>query len=258
MFEQKPTMKIRKTFAVIILCLFAALSGCCTCNDFNLKVTEALKSAQEALKSAQHANDIHELNNLMSMHVWYHAALLNDVDVEKNWSKRGDIVFAQNFGHYVGPDSIKAYYGQTYTRESTKGVYMWHPTTSSIIEVAGDRNTAKGVWYTPAGIVGSFKDEPVNFNWMFEKYGVDFVMENGRWKIWHMHIYTDLAWAVGGKIRSSGGGIDFTDISKIRTPDKTEDNYKQLSPATEMVLVPRPPEPYQTWSDTWSYVDTGE
>ena len=242
----------------IFLFMSATLTGCCTCKDlYNTQITEGLKSAQEAQKSAQRANDLQELNNLMSLHVWYHAALLNDVDMEKNWSKKSDIVFAQNFGYYIGPVSIKAYYGQTYARESTKGTYMWHATTSSVIEVAGDRKTAKGVWYSP-GIVGTFKDEPVNFNWMFEKFGVDFIMEDGKWKIWHMHIYTDTAWPVGGKIRSSGGGVDFTDLSKIRTPDKAEENYKQLSPTTEMSLVPRPPEPYRTWSDTWSYVDPGE
>ena len=257
-------MKIINSYLYFLLfsaCLsiILTISACCTCKDLDKnRMSEALTSAQEALKSAQHANDLHELNNLMSMHVWYHSALLNDVDMEKNWSKRDDIVFAQNFGCYIGPESIKAYYGQTYTRESTKGTYMWHPTTTSVIEVAGDRKTAKGVWYTPAGIIGAFKDEPVNFNWMFEKYGVDFVMEDGKWKIWHMHIYTDIAWAIGAKIRSTGGGIDFTDLSKIREPDKAEENYKQLSPATEMTLVPRPPEPYETWEETWSYVDPGE
>lgn len=211
----------------------------------------------EAMTSAKRANDIHELNNLMSMHVWYHAALLNDLDIEKNWSKRDDIVWAQNFGYYFGPESIKEYYGQTYTRESTMGTYMWHAATSSIIEVAGDRKTAKGVWYSP-GVVGAFEDGPVDFMWMFEKFGVDFIMEDGRWKIWHMHIYTDAAWPVGDKIRSSGGGIDFTDLSNTRAPDKAQENYKQLSPTTKMLLVPRPPEPYQTWADTWSYVDPGE
>jgi len=254
-------MTFNKRYLIILsacLLIGVTISGCCTCKDqYNNRMTEALKSAQEALKSAQHANDMHELNNLMSMHVWYHAALLNDVDIENNWSRRNDIVFAQNFGYYIGPESIKAYYGTTVTRESTQGVYMWHATTSSVIEVAGDRKTAKGVWYSP-GIVGAFGDGPVDFMWLFEKFGVDFVMEDGKWKIWHMHIYTDTAWAVGGKIRSSGGGIDFSDISKIRTPDNAEENYRQLSPTTEMVLVPRPPEPYQTWADTWSYVDPGE
>ena len=244
--------KIHIFMLSILLFMSVTISGCYTCKD------QYYTQATEALKLAQRANDIHELNNLMSMHVWYHAALLNDVDIEKNWSKRSDIVFAQNFGYYIGPKSIKASYGKTVTRDSTKGTYMWHPTTSSIIEVAGDRKTAKGVWYTPAGIVGAFKDEPVSFNWMFEKYGVDFVMEDGKWKIWHMHIYTDIAWAIGGKIRSSGGGVDFTDLSNTAVPDKIEDNYKQLSPSTEMVMVPRPPEPYETWADTWSYVDPGE
>lgn len=35
-------------------------------------------------------------------------------------------------------------------------------------------------------------------------------------------------------------------------------NYDEVSPTTEQKLIPRPPVPYNTWSETWSYVDDGE
>ena len=38
---------------------------------------------------AQLAVDIHEINNLMSLHAWYHAASMNDVELEENMVRAG-------------------------------------------------------------------------------------------------------------------------------------------------------------------------
>jgi hypothetical protein len=248
---------------------------------------------------AQLAVDIHEINNLMSLHAWYHAASMNDVELNEIWSKKDDIVWAQNSGYWIGPKAIKEYYGKTVSRESTKGQFVWHTITTPVVEVARDRKTAKGVWYTP-GVVGGF--DMGSFNWMFEKYGVDFVREDGVWKVWHMHVYTDAAWPLNGTITAGsgggpggppaggapgagaagaragappagapagapGGGRQGETIGAEASaappgmgagPTKSKQNYKEVSPTTEEKLVPRPPVPYNTWSETWSYVDDGE
>jgi hypothetical protein len=251
-------------------------------------ITVTMGSARDSMSKnmtdkelAQLAVDIHEINNLMNLHAWYHAAFMNDVELDEIWSKKDDIVWAQNMGYWIGPKTIKAYYGRKVDRASTKGSFVWHTITTPVVEVARDRQTAKGVWYTP-GIVGEFKG---GFQWMFEKYGVDFVRENGVWKIWHMHVYTDTAWAQGGKIEAREGGpggpgappsgqgdaaksekvgqeaqgqdsqMAAPNVAPTRTP-KTP--YQELSPTTEIKLIPRPPVPYKTWSETWSYVDEGE
>jgi len=242
---------------------------------------------------AQLAVDIHEINNLMSLHSWYHAASMNDVELNELWSKRDDIVWAQNSGYWIGQKAIREYYGKTVTRESTKGMFVWHTITSPVVEVARDGKTAKGVWYTP-GVVGGF--DVGNFNWMFEKYGVDFVREDGVWKIWHMHVYTDAAWPLNGTITAGSGGgpgsppgggapgagapagarggppggVQPPQGERIGAeasaappqmgggPTKSMKNYDEVSPTTEQKLIPRPPVPYNTWSETWSYVDDGE
>lgn len=259
-------LAIISAFLIIGVAIF---SGCAQQKPDN-------SQAIEALKLAQRANDLHELNNLMSLHSWYHAAMMNDVEIEKIWSKKDDICWSQNSGYWVGPESIKKYYGVTEDRNKTIGQFAWHTITSSVVEVAGDRQTAKGVWYTP-GIVGGFKDGKGNFSWMFEKYGVDFVFEDGKWKVWHMHVYTDTAWPVGGAITAGGGMGEMMgsesaaatgekkapeaskDVTGMgRAPDIAKKNYIETSPTTEVMLVPRPPEPYQTWSDTWSYTDPNE
>lgn len=242
---------------------------------FFIGLTVSASSARDSLSKgmndkqlAQLAVDIHEINNLMSLHSWYHAASMNDVELKEIWSKRDDIVWAQNSGYWIGPKAIKDYYGKTVKRESTKGSFVWHTITTPVVEVARDRNTAKGVWYTP-GVVGGFE---MGFQWMFEKYGVDFIREDGVWKVWHMHVYTDTAWPLGGKIEAravgdgsptpgaekSGQEIGAAPAEAQMQPTKAVKNYEELSPTTEIKLVPRPPVPYNTFSETWSYVADGE
>jgi len=249
-------------------------------------------SAQEA---GQVALDIQEINNLMSLHSWYHAADMNDVEIKELWStKRDDIVFAQQTGAMVGRKSIMAQYGKTVTRESTAGKLIWHTVTTPVVEVARDRKTAKGVWYTP-GVVGGFDSQ---FRWMWEKYGVDFVREDGVWKIWHMHVYTDAMWPLNGTITDSSSNspaVGATETAQGGAPGGApaggapaggapggapaggapggapggaqggdsgnitwKKPYEEVSPTRKTTLVPRPPVPYNTWSETWSYVDDGE
>ena len=110
----------------------------------------------EAEKAALRAADIADCNRLMSLHAWYHAAMQNDVELEKIWSKRPDVIWAQQSGYWKGMDHIKQYYGQKATTDTTTGGYVWHTITSGVVEIAADRQTAKGVWYTP-GLGGKIR-----------------------------------------------------------------------------------------------------
>ena len=251
----------------------------------------------DVASDAHKAADIAACNNRMSLHSWYHAAMQNDVELEKIWSKRPDNIWAQTSGYWKG-DSIKKYYGQKATPDVTAGGYVWHTITSGVVEIAADRQTAKGVWYTP-GLGGKrVKDGKSNAGWMWEKYGVDFVRENGEWKIWHMKVYTDWSAPLGGSIDDPGGmGPAPSDDKKskdakaggAKSPEKigaTESTigakekdkkvapaggqgqpnwdyfyktpYPAWAPGVSPQLIPKPPEPYKTFSETWSYADEGQ
>jgi hypothetical protein len=262
-------MKVKIKFLTIILaCLFIGITISASSGR------DSMSKNMSDKELAQLAVDIHEINNLMSLHAWYHAASMNDVEINEIWAKRDDIVWSQNSGNWIGRKAIMDYYGKTVARESTKGQFVWHTITTPVIEVAKDRKTAKGVWYTP-GVVGGF--DMGSFNWMFEKYGVDFVREDGVWKVWHMRVYTDAAWPLNGTITASaggpggapGGGAPAQKSETIGAeaaaappqgagPTESKKVYEEVSPATVQKLVPRPPVPYKTWSETWSYVADGE
>ena len=66
------------------------------------------------------------------------------------------------------------------------GVLRMHTMFTPVIEIAGDGQTAKGVWDSFGPSVGGPNDEG---GWFQAKYGVDFVKENGVWKIWHLQVY---------------------------------------------------------------------
>ena len=112
---------------------------------------------------------------------------------------------------------------------------------------------------------------------MFEKYGVDFIREDGVWKIWHMHVYSDIGWSLGETIDADGSMGGVPEVLKTlgtlgdpspgtaggspaakKAPESPGEPYKTLGPDTEIELRPRPPVPYNTWSETWSYADPGE
>jgi hypothetical protein len=238
---------VASTVRLASLAAVAVLAGACGRMD------------DEAQRAALRAADIADINNLMSLHSWYHAAMQNDVELEKIWSRRPDVIWAQQTGYFKGMDSIRKYYGQKATPETTEGGFVWHTITSPVVVVAGDRQSAKGVWYTP-GVGGKLnRDGSGNAGWMWEKYGVDFVREDGEWKIWHMKVYTDFSVPVGGRMGEGGGAPPAGASPPQPQWDYTYQHpYEGWAAGVSPRLVPQPPVPYRTFSETWSYADEGE
>lgn len=212
---------------------------------------------------ARLAVDLHEIQNVMSMHSWYHAHLLNDIELEKAWVQTKELqdtaVWAQNKDYWMGMHNIKGYYGIKVDQKSMPGGFMFHTLTTPIVVVAEDRRTAKGVWYTP-GMVGSYKDA----SWLWERYGVDFANENGHWKIWHLHVYTDFGLSVfrGDQQKGEHFGIEFAPDAfpppQVKASYQSKIGYRELGPESYPVLVPRLPEAYRTFDETFSYADPNE
>lgn len=232
----------------------------------------------------QRLHDKDQIETVMAKHVWYHAASLHNEELDDLWVKEHpDPHFAQNHGYYV--QSLRATYGElnlkmqreqlewlhkahpdvAVTEENLRaGLFQIHPLTTRIIEVAGDGQTAKGVWYTPGAVGGVGPGGEVDGFWIWERYGVDFAKENGEWKIWHLHTYTDLmfpvgsGWPGGSQSSPTGLGVGGQDSDGERRmempkPDLEEVTYHQYSYKQVPQLLPRLPEPYYTFSETFSY-----
>ncbi|KAK4049897.1 hypothetical protein OIO90_005286 [Microbotryomycetes sp. JL221] len=139
-------------------------------------------------------------NKYMHLHNVY-----QDEQIKSLWCKRGTPdMRAQysNVGVYTDYDSIMKYHSD---RPSPVGKLLLHYTTTPVIEVAQDGNTAKGFWTMPGlesglsdpklvGIMPEFMFEPedksvngkrVWSHWVWCNYSVDFQKQDGEWKIWH-------------------------------------------------------------------------
>ncbi|WP_406482319.1 nuclear transport factor 2 family protein [Streptomyces sp. NBC_01615] len=232
-----------------------------------------------AEQKIQKVLDIHEVQNVMSRHAYYHGLGKNAEELEAIWVKETpEPTFAQNQGYYVGYESIAYYYGELnriMQRANLKllrqhypelaesddnlgaGNLIMHPLTTPIIEIAGDGETAKGMWYSPGQVTEVMPPDykPVA-NWIWEKYGVDLVREGGHWKIWHMHVYTDFFTPVGAswadRTADAPMGVGGPAVELPR-PDVEEETYKVYSHTQLPQDLPRMPEPYRTFSETFSY-----
>ena len=265
---------------------------------------------------ARKALDQQEIQNIMSWHVMYHCYGLHEDEMVNIWvqeyENQATASFGQNQGFYVGYGSIWEAYVEGHdtswlqtaknycannnidiegwTDEEILEVYggvgqlLLHVTTTAIIEVAEDGQTAKAFWYSP----GMIAESGSTGNTIWEAYGVDFVKENGVWKMWHLHMFTDFMGSfyitLGGAVSGSSGGMapggasgeasgepasdaqqewqgeggsqvasaqgDFTEVDEflkheyLSSPQYTEFSHDRLRSEMEIFL----PLPYETWS----------
>jgi len=233
------------------------------------------KSLEEMV---QRLNDIHEIQNIMSRHEYYHSVGMHKEEIEQIWAQKtaGVSWESGDLGRFEGIEAIRKCYvdgnkliGEKNLKEMRKlfpeiknedknkfiGTMIAHTLTTPVIEVAGDGKTAKGVWMSP-GHVPQLVDGKLRAFWRWEKYGVDFVKEDGKWKIWHFHVYTDFTTPYEKSwIENSLGprlAPEFPPgFPKPNKPATTD--YQEYSPLTTPKFEPRPPEPYETFDDTFSY-----
>ena len=134
--------------------------------------------------------------NLMGRYSYYGTAFRNKETVEL-WAKREDAQLMTPWGSYDGHDGIKACYledigdrSDTRVFEAIKGAVIIHEIDTEVIEVAEDLQTAKAAFLSQGNdtYVDRTENEKVHAKWVWEKYSVDFIMEDGEWKIWHMTI----------------------------------------------------------------------
>lgn len=225
------------------------------------------------------------VENLFSTYMALHNAF-RDPEIVPLWAKKGTAgVRAQysNNGVYTDWDTIMAYHAQ---RPNPPGKLVVHYVTNPVIEVAADGQTAKGMWMmtgiesgltapeAAAGAPDFMYEKNVVVDgrkvWMhtvFAKYGVDFIKQDGVWKIWHFRC-VEIARSPFGT-----GWIPFAGMAQNSPfPDDLMyfgENGKPVmmprpnGPATHLgntyrtdkgqTLDLKPPVPYRTFIETFAY-----
>jgi hypothetical protein len=236
------------------------------------------RECEYSLKAMEHQ----QIQNVMGLHEYYHAVGRHSEEMDAIWAlNTPGIAMEEAFlnGRYVGLDAIRAYYVDFFRvffdalgRQAVElfptlkdqsqtsapyGVQILHTLTTPVIEVADDGQTAKGVWLSP-GCISAPQGGRLQAFWHWDRYAIDFAKEDGKWKIWHFWVGKDFStpyeksWVDSALDSTPGLQLDkVPGFPKPNAPSQTA--YGGYSPFEGAQFVPVPPQPYRTFSETFSY-----
>lgn len=164
---------------------------------------------------ASAAWDAYLCQNLMARFVYYQELGMEETVFDALWSRREDISLGENEGFMVDRKSVYAYWVENRQEIRQANLELLRKTNpdrnlssgagsmdrfnlmSPLIEVARDGKTAKGMWYCPGVDTQSEADGQMHLCWHYVRYAVDFIMEDGQWKIWHLFRGSEFRFEMG-------------------------------------------------------------
>ena len=215
------------------------------------------------------------------MHEYYHQANQHGDEMDVIWAQETEGLAMEEAvlnGRYIGLEAVRGYYvdffagfyrtmlaemRRMYPEVETApdavmpfGVQLLHTLTTPVIEVAEDRETAKAVWISP-GFVTTPAGGKLQAFWHWDRYAVDFARERGGWKIWHFWVGKEFSTPYERSWVDdffAASGLDLRAVPGFPQPNApSQTTYTGYSPFEPARFVPRPPEPYRTFSETFSY-----
>jgi len=219
---------------------------------------EKIRELEEKIKKLEgeieRLKAVHEIQNLMSKYEYYHTADMQEETVELFAKKTPDVsAEIADWGVYEGVEGIKRLFlGVHRLIPDRTGTMFIHTLTTPVIEVAKDGKTAKAIWLSPGVETTRDKKGRLRAYWAWCKYGVDFIKEDGKWKIWHFHVYPifmtyyEKSWVETSsrKVEREERGFHIPEHLK---PDRPTTYYWEYSPTAKTENIPPPPEPYEKW-----------
>ena len=227
--------------------------------------------------------DRREIQNLMGKYVYY--KLLKDETklVDDFWSSRDDICLGVNQGYYVGQEAVRGYYDavDANTAVRTKHMKELYPLyfkdksleemhgvgsvevdalTTCVIEQADDGETAKGVWYVVGEDINLWPQGPLA-HWGYGYIAADFIREGDDWKVWHLQDVVDIdtptgtSWADGRiepEVLPEFAALG-EKLLPMPAPSVASVIREAFYPGRKFTPLVRIPEPYSTFSETFSY-----
>lgn len=230
-----------------------------------------------------------EIESLFGRYTYLQAQLL-DAEIPALFAQKTEGVRVRRVGYGVmhGLEGVKKLYNGKNPRY--RGRMNVHAALGPIIEVAQDGQTAKGLWFLDGEECCPYPGDPdpavdpmepylsapdrygvrKYVHWVWNKVGADFVLEDGVWKLWHMTDYElmrcpfDEDW-ISWSITRQAADLktlnlrpreDQEPCASPMMPAYDEPEYSPYRcytiaepPCTEL----RPPEPYGTFDETFSY-----
>jgi hypothetical protein len=98
-------------------------------------------------------------------------------------------------------------------------------------------------------------------HWSWGRDAVDFIREDGQWKIWHVHVLTtfrtpyDQDWVDSAVNRPPYLPDEGTTLEGVGAPTRPMMFNQLCHPEAAPAYQPEPPEPCSTWTEVRSYTD---
>lgn len=157
------------------------------------------RTFEELVHQYERDKAIHDCENVIGRLFYYTATFMTD-EILPLWAERDDSTLEFPFGCYDGIKGVTRFYhdvmgdrSDPVTYEEIKGVMNISTLDTEVIEVAGDRQTARGMWFSPGmetyGRSARFEQFVGRGFWAWYKVYADFILENGVWKIWHLRYF---------------------------------------------------------------------
>lgn len=241
----------------------------------------------EVERLTQIVEDRAAVANLFATYQYNHSMIYDEENLKLYAQKQPDVRHDWGGRVLVGIDELSRYYTG---RPRYRGKMIVHSLGNPVIEIAGDGQTAKGFWIAVGNETIPYphlpdlekdgdpfgpRTEPADehgihkiIHWVWNKYGVDFIKEDGEWKIWHlrtcelMRAPYDQDW-VDFSLRNL---ID-NELCALQVPWQGMESTPLTAPPTMPSPDPRSgysidqlplelpllPEPYETFADTFAY-----
>lgn len=226
--------------------------------------------------------DQREIKNLMGKYA--NCVILNrEGEVFASFWAAGDedVCLAFNDGYYKGSSAVSGYYTACRDRNALVasllkkrfpeklggmsddeiygiGPFKVKPMACPVIELAEDGQSAKGLWYCQGAYNDVEAGGPVA-HWTWGFFAVDFLRQNGEWKILHLSHVNDVDSICGqswGRPQTPYPPLpEFAPLGDFKYPEytKTVTIREAYSPDRPLIPAPELPVPYRTLSETFSY-----
>ena len=235
-----------------------------------------------ALQMTEFWESYNEIENIMGKIT--NLVILRKFDhiMDTFWCKKApDPSLGFNNGLYRGYEAISGYIAAIKERDavSAKTAQKLHPVelgsftagelagvggvdvlsfTTPVIEIAGDGGTAKGIWYLMGGSADFYTEKGPYAANHWGRAAVDFVREDGIWKIWHMLFAIDIDSPMGGSWahnECTPEAPEYAEIAAVSLPEPNVSGalYETYHPRRPNGAFPRIPERYGTFTETFSY-----
>ncbi len=222
-----------------------------------------------------------EIKNLMGRYAVSFLLKRESTMFDTYWSNRSNVSMGLNNGWYVGREAIAGWFSAIDQNTALKakllkedlpdqlgnqddktlygiGDFDVKPLGTPVIELADDLKTAKGIWYSQGSKADVTEAGPVSY-WTFGVFAVDFIYENDAWKIWHLQYLEDIKclcgqnWAEPQKPFPALPAFAAMKHATLPEPTIKVTLREYYTPDRPLAKLPRLPEPYETFADTFSY-----